>query len=40
MQIVSLGDNLHEMLNPFFLMKIRNYFKLLSAEIFTQHAKW
>ena len=28
MQIVSLGDNLHEMLNPFFLKK--NYKKNIS----------
>ena len=42
MQIVSMGDNLHEMLEPIFcfLGEIRNkYFKLSSAEINTQHAK-
>ena len=32
----SLGDNLHEMSNLIFLEK---YFKMLSAEMFTQHAK-
>ena len=36
MQIVSLGDNLHEMSDPIFWEK---YFKMSSAEIFTQHAK-
>ena len=40
MQIVSFGDNLHEVSNPIFLEKQENYFKLSSAEIFTQHAKW
>ena len=38
MQIVSLGDNLHEM-SVFFLEKIRKEIKLLFAEIFTQHDK-
>ena len=33
MQIVSEGDNLHEMSNPIFLGKIRKYFKMSSAEI-------
>ena len=36
MQIVYLGDNLHEISKPIFWEK---YFRLLSAEIFTQHAK-
>ena len=36
MQIVFYGDNLHEMSNQVFW---EIYFKLLSAEIFTQHAK-
>ena len=34
MQIVN---NLHEMSNPIFYEK---YFKMLPAEIFTQHAKY
>ena len=38
MQIVSLGDNLHEMLKPIFWNK-KKYFKMSSAEIFTQGAK-
>ena len=39
MQIVSLGDNLHDMLKPiFWKKKSENYFRLSSAEIFTQHA--
>ena len=33
MQIVSLGDNLHEMLYPIFWEKKK--FKMLSAEFFT-----
>ena len=37
MQIVSIGDNLHEMSNPGFLGKIRKYFKM-SAENFKQSA--
>ena len=39
MQIVSTGDNLHEMTKPFFWKKEEKYFKMLSAEIFTQSAK-
>ena len=38
MQIVSNGDNLHEMSNPVFWEKQEKYFKLSSAEIYTQHA--
>ena len=39
MQIVSIGDNLHKVSNPFFWEKIRKkYFKMLSAENFTQIA--
>ena len=38
-QIVSSGDNLHEVPNPIFLGKIRKYFEMSSADIFTQHAK-
>ena len=39
MQIVSIGDNLHEMSNPVFLEKQEKYFKMLSTENFTQGAK-
>ena len=39
MQIVSSGDNLHEMSKTIFRGKKKEYFKMLSAEIFTQHAK-
>ena len=39
MQIVSLGDNLHEMSNPVFWEKYKKYFKMSSAENFTQSAK-
>ena len=40
MQIVSNGDNLHGLSNPVFWENIKKkYFKMLSAEIFTQHAK-
>ena len=38
MQIVSLGDSLHEMPKPVFCEKQEKYFKVSSAEIFTQHA--
>ena len=38
MQIVSLGDNLHEMLKPTLLEKYEKHFKMSSAENFTQHA--
>ena len=39
MQIVSNGDNLHEMLNPVFWKNKKKYFKMSSAENFTQNAK-
>ena len=39
MQIVSNGDNLHEMLKPVFWEKKKKYFKMSSAENFTQSAK-
>ena len=39
MQIVSIGDNLHEMSNLFFCKIQAKYFKMLSAEIFSQSAK-
>ena len=39
MQIVSIGDNLHEMSNQFSKKNKEKYFKMLSAEIFTQSAK-
>ena len=38
MQIVSLGDNLHEVSNPIFKEKSEKYFKMSSSEIFTQQA--
>ena len=38
-QIVSLGDNLHGVLKPIFREKEEKYFKMLSVDIFTQHAK-
>ena len=40
MQIVSNGDNLHEMSKPVFLENQIKYFKMVSAENFTQHAKF
>ena len=39
MQIVSSGDNLHEMSKPIFGQNKKKYFKLSSAEFFTQDAK-
>ena len=40
MQIVISGDNLHGMSKAIFWEKIkRKYFKMLSAEIFHQHAE-
>ena len=39
MQIVSLGDNLHEKSKPIFWENLEEHFKMSSAEIFTQHAK-
>ena len=33
------GDNFHEMPYPIFWEKLENYFKVSSAEFFTQHAK-
>ena len=41
MQIISSGDNLHEMSKPIFWKKEdkKKYFKMLSAEIFTQSSK-
>ena len=39
MQIFSLGDNLHGMSYPVFWEKLEKYFKMLSAENFTQSAK-
>ena len=39
MQIVSKGDNLHEVSNPIFWEKYGIFFFFkISAEIFTQHA--
>ena len=34
MQIISLGDNLHEMSNPYFLGKIRNYYQFSVSLIY------
>ena len=39
MQTVSNGDSLHEMSNPVFSEKEEKYFKMSSAENFTQSAK-
>ena len=40
MQIVFLRDNLHGMLyGSLFSKKHEKYFKMLSTEIFTSHAK-
>ena len=40
MQIVSFGDNLHEMSNPTFWGKnLKKYFNMSSAEIIAQPAK-
>ena len=39
MQIVSTGDNLHQMSKPAFWKNEEKYFKMLSAENFTQSAK-
>ena len=39
MQIVSLGDNLHEVSNPVFWEKWEKYFKVLCAESCIQSAK-
>ena len=36
MQIVSIGDNLHEKPNPVSWEKFEKYFKMPSAENFTQ----
>ena len=39
MQIVSLGDNLHETSMAIFLDYKKKYFETLFDEIITQHAK-
>ena len=39
LQIVSWGNNLHEISKPIFLEKWEKYFKMSSTEIITQHAK-
>ena len=39
MQIVAIGDNLHEMSKLVFRGNKKNYFNLMSAETFTQSAK-
>ena len=38
MQIVSIWENLHDMSNPVFWENIEKYFKMTSAEFFTQIA--
>ena len=38
MKIVSLGDSLHEMSNLIFWENLEKYFKMSSAENFTQQA--
>ena len=44
MQIFTIGDNLHEKSKPGFSLfsgeNKKNYFKMSSAENFTQHAEW
>ena len=35
----TMGDNLHETSKPFFSEKLEKYFRMSSAEHFTQHAK-
>ena len=39
MQIVSIGDNLHEMSKPDFWENREKYYKMSSAENFTQSAE-
>ena len=39
MQIVSTGDNLHKVSYLIFQEKLEKYFKMSSAENFTQNAK-
>ena len=39
MQIVSIRDSLHEMSKPIFLEDLEKYFKMPSAEYFTQSDK-
>ena len=39
MQIVSIGDSLHEMLKLVSWQKLEKYLKLWSAKNFTQSAK-
>ena len=39
MQIVSIGENWHEMSNPVFWGKKEKYFNTWYAENFTQRAK-
>ena len=40
MQIVSNGENLHEMSNPVFGEKRKKYFNISSADYFTWSAKY
>ena len=39
MQIVSIGDNLHEMSNPVFCEYKKKYFKMSPAVCFTHSAQ-
>ena len=39
MQIVSNGENLHEMSNPIYWEKYEKYFIIMCAENFTQSAQ-
>ena len=39
MQMVSLGDSLHEMAKPVLWEKYLKCFKMLPSDIFTQHAE-
>ena len=39
MQIVFIGDSLHEMSKPVSWEKLEKYFNMWSAENFTQSAK-
>ena len=39
MQIVSQGDNLHEISKPISLERYKKYFKMSSAETFAKHAE-
>ena len=40
MQIVSIGNYLHELQNPDCWEKLEKYFSVSFAKIFSQSAKW